>query len=36
MKNPVYYEYRRSGQLGLIAIVLLATLGATLHYFRSV
>ncbi|MDX5406160.1 MAG: cache domain-containing protein [Chromatiaceae bacterium] len=36
MKNPVYYEYRRSSRLGVIVVVALATLGATLHYFRSV
>jgi hypothetical protein len=36
MKNPVYYEYRRSTLFGLILIVVLSGLGAAVHYLRSV
>ncbi|WP_166839260.1 hypothetical protein [Rheinheimera pleomorphica] len=36
MKNPVYYEYRRTAVFGTVLLLLLASLGATLHYLRSV
>jgi hypothetical protein len=36
MKNPVYYEYRRSSLFGLILLLLLSCLGAVVHYLRSV
>ncbi|MGP9799738.1 hypothetical protein [Rheinheimera sp. NSM] len=36
MHNPSYTEYRRTGLLGLILVVLLSTFAATLHYLRSV
>lgn len=36
MKNPIYYEYRRSTLLGLILVLVLSGLGAMLHYLRSV
>ncbi|NRQ43417.1 hypothetical protein HRH59_12755 [Rheinheimera sp. YQF-2] len=36
MHNPSYTEYRRTGLLGLILVLLLSTFAATLHYLRSV
>lgn len=36
MHNPSYTEYRRTGLLGLILVILLSTCAATLHYLRSV
>lgn len=36
MKNPVFIEYRRSTVLGIILLLILSLLGATIHYFRSI
>ena len=35
MKNPLYYEYRRSTTLGLLLVLLLSGAGALVHYLRS-
>lgn len=36
MKNPVYFEYRRSTLIGALLVVLLSIVGAAVHYLRSV
>lgn len=35
MKNPLYYEYRRTTTLGLMLVLLLSGVGALVHYLRS-
>lgn len=36
MKNPVYFEYRRSSLFGAILVLVLSIVGAAVHYLRSV
>uniref|UniRef100_A0A486XSN3 Uncharacterized protein n=1 Tax=Rheinheimera sp. BAL341 TaxID=1708203 RepID=A0A486XSN3_9GAMM len=36
MKNPIYYEYKRASVLGAYLVLILASVGATLHYLSSV
>ncbi|MBZ9612263.1 hypothetical protein [Rheinheimera maricola] len=36
MKNPIYNEYKRGTSLGWMLIIVLASIGALIHYLRSV
>ena len=36
MRNPIYYEYKRAFKLGAFLVLILASVGATLHYLGNI